>query len=232
MRVIVLLFSISALIVSAIWIFKSGFELEPILSGITGVIGILFLFMDSSKSTKRNNLILPQSLKQETSQNLSVNFSLNNPQPTLVEENPGISLVSSEEREEKIEMMKNKIKILFIDDDKNFNVVKILKESGWRNTKSVVDIKNLEIQMVKEADIFFVDINGVGKLLKLPNEGLDLALMLKQKYQQKRVVIYSANKTSNSFHDAWNICDFRLEKNALPYQFQALVEQYSIELSK
>jgi hypothetical protein len=132
-------------------------------------------------------------------------------------------------REAKIDSLKSKVKILFIDDDKKFNIVKILKDSKWKNTKSVVDIKSLDIPIVKEADILFVDVNGVGKLLKCEHEGLDIALMLKQKYPDKKIVIYSANK-NNNFHSAWDICDFKLEKNALPYQFQSLVEQYSLEL--
>lgn len=98
------------------------------------------------------------------------------------------------------------------------------------HTKSVVDIKTIDTPNVKENDIYFVDINGVGKLLNLEYGGLDLALMLKQRFPQKKVVIYSANKTSYSFHEAWEKVDFKLEKNALPYQFQNLVEQYSLEL--
>lgn len=133
-------------------------------------------------------------------------------------------------REALIDSLKSKVKILFIDDDKKFNVVKILKDSGYKNTTSVVDIKNLDEPIVKEANIYFIDINGVGKLLKCENEGLDLALMLKQKYPNKKIVIYSANKVNNAFHEAWDKCDFKLEKNALPYQFQLLVEKYTLEL--
>ncbi|HMO41472.1 MAG TPA: hypothetical protein PKC76_19065 [Saprospiraceae bacterium] len=81
-------------------------------------------------------------------------------------------------------------------------------------------------------DIYFVDINGVGKLLNCKNEGLDLALMLKQRYPDKKVVIYSANSKNNVFHEAWDKCDSKIEKNALPYQFQSLVEQYSVEKYK
>lgn len=133
-------------------------------------------------------------------------------------------------REALIDSLKSKVKILFIDDDKKFNVVKILKDSGYKNTTSVVDIKNLDEPLVKEANIYFIDINGVGKLLECKNEGLDLALMLKQKYPNKKTVIYSANKNNNAFHEAWDNCDFKLEKNALPYQFQLLVEKYTLEL--
>jgi hypothetical protein len=129
-----------------------------------------------------------------------------------------------------IESKKNKVNILFIDDDTKFNVVKILKDSGWKNTKTIVDVKSIDIPAIQNADILFVDINGVGKLLGLEYGGLDLALMIKQKYMEKKVVIYSANKNSNSFHKVWDIVDSRLEKNALPYQFQNLVDNYSIEL--
>ena len=34
---------------------------------------------------------------------------------------------------------------------------------------------------------------------------------------------------NNIFHEAWNLADSRLAKNALPYQFQNLVEKYSLE---
>lgn len=129
-----------------------------------------------------------------------------------------------------VNSMKSKSKILFIDDDKKFNIVKILKDSGWKNTKTVVDVKSIDVPAINEADIIFVDINGVGKLLSLPHQGLDLALMIKDKYSNKKVGIYSANPNSNSFHKAWDIIDFKLEKNALPLQFQSIVEKYSIDL--
>lgn len=129
-----------------------------------------------------------------------------------------------------VNSMKSKSKILFIDDDKKFNIVKILKDSGWKNTKTVVDVKSIDVPVINEADIIFVDINGVGKLLSLPHQGLDLALMIKDKYSTKKVGIYSANPNSNSFHKAWDIIDFKLEKNALPLQFQSIVEKYSIDL--
>ena len=48
-------------------------------------------------------------------------------------------------------------------------------------------------------------------------------------YNDKKVIIYSANTMNNIFHEAWNLADSRLAKNALPYQFQNLVEKYSLE---
>ena len=138
----------------------------------------------------------------------------------------------SSKRQGLLDELRKKTYILFIDDDKNFAVVNILKQSGWKNTKTIVDIKTLDILQIREADIIFIDINGVGKLLKLENEGLDIALMLKRKYPNKKVIIYSANRKHDNFHEAWSLCDYKLEKNALPFDFINLVENYSIELNE
>lgn len=222
--------------------YKTNFDYEPITVFIMGIVGILYFFFKPKEDKK--GILSPVKIKNKGSrsssssktdlnqtQNVNVNLSLgSNISQNSNESNIQKEHNQAEDRDLLIDLKKPKTKILFIDDDKNFNVVNILKTSGWKNTKSVVDIKTLDISAVKEADILFVDINGVGKLLNLENEGLDLALMLKQKYPAKRVVIYSANKNNNIFHDAWDICDFKLEKNALPYQFQSLVEKYSLEI--
>lgn len=205
---------------SIFWIYQTGWEPEPIIIGSVSIIEILgFTVLRLLKSTNEG---------------INPNKSINNKQninETLKEEEKGTDKkeksYSQSDREASLDSLKLKKKILFIDDDKNFNVVKILKDSGWKYTRTVTDIKTLDMPVVKESDMIFVDINGVGKLLGLEN-GLDLALMLKQKYHEKKVVIYSANKNNDSFHKAWDLCDYKLEKNALPYQFQNLVEEYSL----
>lgn len=129
-----------------------------------------------------------------------------------------------------IEDKKKRISILFIDDDTKFKVVKILKNAGWINTSSVKDIKSLDDQIVKDTDIFFVDIQGVGRELQFNEEGLGLALALKTKYPSKKVVIYSAETKGDRFHEALRKADSFLPKNAEPYEFQQIVEQYSSDL--
>lgn len=223
---IVLVLSILALIVSILWVYETGFEKEPIITFLLGLVGMISLFIKSKPLFPKNQLQTSLSNISEPKQNVNVEVNIDTRRQKGKKEEGNLS-VDISKRDSVIEMMKPKLHILFIDDDKNFNVVKILKDSGWRNTKSVVDIKGIDLPLVKETDIFFVDINGVGKLLHCEYEGLDLALMLKQKYPNKKVVIYSANKNSNSFHQAWDVCDYKLEKNALPYQFQNLVEEYS-----
>jgi hypothetical protein len=125
-----------------------------------------------------------------------------------------------------------KTQILFIDDDVKFKVVSILQTAGWQNTRIVKDIASLDEDIVKRAHILFVDINGVGKKLGFKDEGLGLALALKTRFPFKRVIIYSADTKAERFHDAWKRADDYLAKNADPYQFQQIVEDYAGQLSE
>ena len=60
------------------------------------------------------------------------------------------------------------------------------------------------------------------------DEGLGLALAIKQKYPKKKVVIYSAETQGDRFHKALREADSFLAKNADPYEFQRLVEEFTI----
>lgn len=217
-----MLIAFVGLIGGFIWAIKVNFEPEPVILSLVSLVEILGFFLIPSKT----EIKLPfQKIKNE--QNVNVNVSLVPGIDKPIEQRHSYS--QTIDRETILNTMSIKTNVLFIDDDNKFKVVKILIDSGWKRTKSVTDIKTLDVPVLKNADIVFVDINGVGKLLNLEYEGLDIALMIKQKYPLKKVIIYSANRNSNSFHKAWDICDFKLEKNALPYQFQNLVEEYSIE---
>jgi hypothetical protein len=121
-------------------------------------------------------------------------------------------------------------KILFID-DKAFPVVDILKDSFWVNTKRIKDADSLDQIEIKEAHILFVDIQGIGKKLKFRDEGLGLVIALKEKYPNKKIIVYSAEDQGQvqAFHKGIDIADNRLSKLADPYQFQVLVEKYSKE---
>ncbi len=215
------LISLVGLIVGIAWAIDSRWEWEPILVLLISLAELLiFAFHkanreeETNKPTESQNGVAPDKIKAEASVQSDISTAED---------------VTVKHRDSVLDMMKLRYHILFIDDDRKFNVVKILRDTGWKHTKTIPDIKSLDIELVKRTDVFFVDINGVGKLLSLEYEGLDLALMLKQRYADKKVVIYSANKNFNSFHEAWDECDYKLEKNALPYQFQNLVEEYSIQ---
>ena len=214
-----------------IWGYNSNWEYEPSILVVISFLEILAYLLIPKKQEEQSNLSRTSSNNSLTQ---NVNVNINNSKAELFENSDMVhenqENKDQENREQRIESKKNKVGILFIDDDKNFNVVKILKDSGWKNTKSITDVKSLDINQIKTSEIIFVDINGVGKILNLENEGLDLALMLKQKYSsEKKIIIYSANKTNNPFHLAWDAADAKLEKNALPYQFLNLVENYSLD---
>ena len=127
-----------------------------------------------------------------------------------------------------LEEHKNSTKILFVDDDHKFKVAKILVKSGWVHTKLIKDIGTLDQQDVCEASILFIDVQGVGVALGFQDEGLGLALALKDKYPQKHVIIYSAETQGDRFHNALRKADSFLPKNADPYEFQKIVEEFTI----
>lgn len=129
-----------------------------------------------------------------------------------------------------IAAQKGIINILFVDDDSRFKVVKILQKAGWANTKSIKDIESLDDTQVRETHIFFVDIQGVGISLGFKDEGLGLALALKDKYPDKKVIIYSSETKGERFHSALRKADDFLAKNAEPYEFQTIVENYAKEI--
>lgn len=126
--------------------------------------------------------------------------------------------------------LKKEIKVIFIDDDSKFKVVNILKNAGWINTQCIPDIQNIDDQVLLDSDIVFVDVQGVGRDLNFKDEGLGLASWIKKRYPRKKVVIYSAVTKGERFHEALRIADDSLDKNADPYEFLSLVEQYAIEL--
>lgn len=127
-----------------------------------------------------------------------------------------------------LEDYKNSTRILFVDDDQKFKVAKILVKSGWVHTKLIKDIGTLDQQDVSEASILFVDVQGVGVAMGFQDEGLGLALAIKDKYHQKHVVIYSAETQGDRFHKALRKADSFLPKNADPYEFQKIVEEFTV----
>ncbi|EFA9086938.1 response regulator [Escherichia coli] len=126
-----------------------------------------------------------------------------------------------------LDYKKNTTKILFIDDEVRFKVVKILQKAGWVHTKLIKDADSIDQVEIREAKIIFVDIQGVGLEITPNEEGLGLALALKTKYPEKKIIIYSAEQTGDRFHKALREVDDFLPKDADPYQFQTIVESFA-----
>lgn len=120
---------------------------------------------------------------------------------------------------------KQDFSILFIDDDTELKMAENIK-TEWANTKVITDSNNIKQFEIRNADVIFVDIQGVGIALGFTDEGLGLAKAIKQNYRDKKVVIYSAAKKHDIYHDAIQICDKVLKKDANLYEFNNLIEKY------
>lgn len=160
-----------------------------------------------NSSTSNNTTNVPLTINNNFSQPNDMVFKTSNPINNSNDDN-----------------LKATTRILFIDDNHTeYKIVSILKKAGWVKTKSVKDITDLDSSFVTEADIIFVDINGVGLELSV-DQGLGLASALKRKYPNKKIVIYSAETTGDRFHQALREVDFCLPKNADGLQFTTLIE--------
>ncbi len=156
---------------------------------------------------------------QSTPNIIIENNQYNSAEPHLGEREAVVSTAAPRSEKE----VKDQTRILFIDDDTRFKVVKILKSWGWVHTTSVKDISSLTENTVTNADILFIDIQGVGVQMGFKDEGLGLANAIKDRYPEKKVVIYSAEPKGERFHKALRKADGSLEKNADPYEFEQIV---------
>jgi hypothetical protein len=127
-----------------------------------------------------------------------------------------------------VDNIKSKTKVLFIDDEA-FKVVNILKSAGWANTLRLSDIENIDDPRLIEAHILFIDIQGVGKKLGFRDEGLGLAQAIKNRYPEKKLIIYSVQSEGDWFHEAFRNADDQLKKNADPYEFLQCAERLARE---
>ena len=187
---------------------------EWIFSGIgVLILGWIGTYVYNKFYKPKNNL----SEKNKIGNNITIN---NNLSGNSHSENK----LSNKPKEKK---SKDDCHILFIDDQHNdFKMVSILKKAGWNNTKAIKDLTDLDDYKAVEASIIFVDINGVGTQM-FEDQGLGLAAALKDKYPKKTIILYSAEPTGNRFNKKLRKVDESLPKNAEPYEFISLIEQYS-----
>jgi hypothetical protein len=213
-NLITLLIAITGLIGGTIWAFNSNWEEEPIIIIIVSALEIIgFIIL---KGTKQTESLIPVVIQQPGN-----NLNNSNSVTFIVNKGTEISNTDSEEKQKVL------TRLLFIDDNyTEFKIISILKKAGWINTKAIKDVTDLDDSKVIEADIIFVDINGVGTTL-FKDQGLGLASALKKKYPLKKIILYSAETTGDRFHNALKEVDSCLPKNAEPFQFINLIESYN-----
>lgn len=212
------------LVLSDNWIFNNK---EWLFSGVGGV-AVAYVLKMVFWSPQRNGAKMGKgdgSLTANTG-NVENHTTVNVHSQSISDDN--LKKEAESEPNQDIGYFKDRTRILFIDDDNKFNVKAILKDGGWIHTNLLKDVSHLDQKEVVEADILFVDIQGVGVKLGFKDAGLGLALAIKERYPKKYVVIYSAETRGNRFHEALRKADSFLPKNADPYEFQRLVEEYTI----
>lgn len=133
--------------------------------------------------------------------------------------------------ERTIDEIKQLCRITFID-DKTFAIIELLKRDGWKKVTHIRDVDGLGQIEVRDAHILVVDIQGVGKKLKLTNEGLGLIKALREQYPNKKIIAYSAEDQGQirAFNEYLELADARLSKNANSYEFIFKIEKYSKQI--
>lgn len=130
-------------------------------------------------------------------------------------------------RTKNIELLKGKCHLVFVDDIE-FPVINILRMSGWANVIHLPDISSLDQCEIRDANIIFLDVQGVGKKLCCEQGGLGFILPLREKYPDKMIVVYSAEEggSISAFSEHINAAHKRISRNVEPIEFQLKVERY------
>ena len=117
-----------------------------------------------------------------------------------------------------LEEIKDKTRVLFIDDQDRKDIIDYLSKSGWKCRQLFEkDFDTFDSIDIRDSHIICVDINGVGgKLGK--NNGLDIVKSIKAGYPNKKQIIYSSQSTQDIFHEAVDMADKKILKSAGDYE--------------
>lgn len=201
--------TIIQLVIAVLGLFGIGWAIKFVWKRISNSQNL-----DNNQTGNGNN----QNLSFIIGDGMSGNVQIGNGDNSLTTENRDIESKTSSGRKEK-----GAVHVLFIDDQR-FDNVDVLKNAGWKNTKSIKDIKAIDCPEVLAADVIFVDINGVGTSLFPKEQGLGVAVQIKTRYSEKCVVVYSAQP--QELHKALSQVDAVLSKNAEPYEYISILENY------
>lgn len=117
-------------------------------------------------------------------------------------------------------------RILFIDDTDQSDLLKYLKSEGW-DADYIPDIEQITGINIKNANLFFIDVMGIGSKLKL-KDGLDVIKLLKETYPEKKIIMYSTNEKQDFSHPGFELADKRIVKRGSYDIFMTSI----IEMSK
>ena len=112
-----------------------------------------------------------------------------------------------------LEALQAQTHVLFIDDEDRADVIGYLHGESWR-CRQLYDLDSMENPELKDAHIVCIDIRGVGRKLNKEAEGLDLVVSIRNRYPEKKIVLYSSQATHNIFHPANDMIDKRIHKRS------------------
>ena len=204
--------------------------MDTIIQLVVAILGLLGAGLAIRLVVKKNSNSQSQDNNQVGNENNNQNMNLfiGDGMSGNVQISNGDNSITRESRDTESKVSscrkeKGSVHVLFIDDQK-FDNVDVLKNAGWKNTKAIKDIKAIDCPEVLAADVIFVDINGVGTSLFPKEQGLGVAVQIKSRYNEKCVVVYSAQP--QELHKALSQVDAILPKNAEPYEYISILENY------
>lgn len=122
------------------------------------------------------------------------------------------------------EVTHNTTNVLFIDDDTRFKIVNILRKKSWIKCQVVKDIDDFDNLSLVEADVIFVDIEGVGRILTPQEQGLGMVVEINRRYPHKKLIIYSSQPVRDMTHPAFRVVEGVIHKDAQPSEFLRYIE--------
>lgn len=131
-------------------------------------------------------------------------------------------------RKKSLAELKDKTRILFIDDEET-DLVESLQSENW-HVKYIEDLDKYCNVDLKDAHIVCVDIKGVGKLLNIKEEGLGLIRNINEHYPEKKLILHSSYSTHDIFDDAIEVVDKKIYKNGQTHPFDTAFEELSQKL--
>lgn len=124
-----------------------------------------------------------------------------------------------------LSQLKKVTKVLIIDDEEPKELRELLRKEGWKNYY-LNDLDTLANKRLEDSQIICIDIMGVGKKLQVDN-GMGLVKHIKEKYPEKKIILYSSVSKQDIFSDALDYVDKRLRKEASLVPFSLAIEEMS-----
>jgi hypothetical protein len=191
------------------------FSSHPIITGIFIALAATFIGWLSKLLIdflfKKHLLAQPSSQNQHNNQNVVIHNNFSSPSSTNSPSNNLANQTST-------------VNVLFIDDETRFKIVNILKKNSWINCQIIKDLDDFNSPVLLNANIIFVDIEGVGRMLTPQEQGLGIVKEIKTRYPNKRVVIYSSKPERDMTHPAFQMVEGILRKDAQPSEFLKYIE--------